>query len=189
MKTDQLLPFNLILETIGDPHLRSVCEQLKHYPEFWSWPAAISHHHAYEGGLIAHTLEVAYIALNTAAKFPQVNRDVLLAAALWHDWGKTLEYQIEDWSHSGASERPRHLTRNNDATGWNVWTYNRAASTHIATSAIEFSKHCDNAAVVHAILAHHGPVREWGSPEAPRTLEALILHQADMLSASYGATK
>ena len=39
------------------------------------------------------------------------------------------------------------------------------------------------------ILAHHGPVREWGSPEAPRTLEALIPHQADMLSASYGATK
>lgn len=63
------------------------------------------------------------------------------------------------------------------------------ASTHIATSAIEFSRHGYNHAVVHCILAHHGPVREWGSPEAPKTLEALILHQADMLSASYGATK
>lgn len=182
---DKLLPFNLFVEKIGDSNLRHACETLKSYSEFWTWPAAISYHHAYEGGLITHTLEVAEIALSIAAKFPQVNLDVLLTAALWHDWGKIMEYKLEDWSNTGASERPRHLTRSD---GW-VWTWNANASTHIATSAIEFSRYGRSSAVVHCILAHHGPVREWGSPEAPKTLEALILHQADMLSASYGATK
>jgi len=185
MNTDQLQPFNLILETIGDPNLRRACERLKEYPEFWSWPAAINYHHAYEGGLIAHTLEVAYIALNTAAKFPQVNLDVLFTAALWHDWGKILEYQEVEASVARDS-KTRHLLRADDDK---AWIFNANVSTHIATSAIEFSKHAENPAVVHCILAHHGPVREWGSPEAPKTLEALILHQADMLSASYGATK
>ena len=37
-------------------------------------------------------------------------------------------------------------------------------------------------------FTHHG-LREWGSPVEPQTLEALLLHQADLLSAQYGATK
>jgi 23S rRNA maturation-related 3'-5' exoribonuclease YhaM len=52
----------------------------------------------------------------------------------------------------------------------------------------ERSSRATRDAVIHCIHAHHGPVKEWGSPEAPRTIEALILHQADMLSAGYGAT-
>jgi 3'-5' exoribonuclease len=40
--------------------------------------------------------------------------------------------------------------------------------------------------VAHAILAHHGR-HEWGSPVAPATPEATVIHFADMLSrdASY----
>jgi 3'-5' exoribonuclease len=43
--------------------------------------------------------------------------------------------------------------------------------------------------VEHCILSHHGFIKEWGSEVAPKTLEALILHQADMLSAHGGKTK
>lgn len=189
MNTDQLLPFNHLVGQIQDVYLREACNQLRHYPEFWTWPAAISNHHAYEGGLIAHTIEVAWTALHIAEYFRNsrdgVNRDVLITAALWHDWGKIREY-VEVEAFAAHDSKTRHLIRHPAKTAW-IWNAN--ASTHIATSAIEFSKHCDNPAVVHCILAHHGPVREWGSPEAPRTLEALILHQADMLSAGYGATK
>ena len=42
-------------------------------------------------------------------------------------------------------------------------------------------------AVGHAILAHHGRL-EWHSPVEPSTREALILHQADALSASTDAS-
>ena len=32
----------------------------------------------------------------------------------------------------------------------------------------------------HMILSHHGR-REWGSPEIPKLLEALVLHYADLM--------
>jgi len=34
--------------------------------------------------------------------------------------------------------------------------------------------------LVHLLISHHG-TREWGSPVPPRTLEAVLLHQIDML--------
>lgn len=184
----QLSLFNSYVTRVQDHGLRAACYQLRQYPKFHEWPAAIKFHHAYEGGLLEHTLEVTEYALCIAKAFPfaKVDRDVLITAALWHDWGKTLEYQIEDWTSNGK-DIP-HLIRNKDATGFNVWTRDHEATTHLATSAIEFSKHCDNPAVVHCILSHHGR-KDWGAIEEPRTVEALILHQADMLSAKYGATK
>jgi 3'-5' exoribonuclease len=38
--------------------------------------------------------------------------------------------------------------------------------------------------VGHCILAHHGR-QEWGSPIEPQTVEAMIIHYADMLSAQH----
>lgn len=185
MNSDHARLFYSVTARITHTGLREACLQLQHYPEFWTWPAAISHHHAYETGLIQHTLEVAMTALRIADGFPDCNLSVLLTAALWHDWGKIREY-VEVEAYAARDAKTRHLLRAGETK---AWVFNANASTHIATSAIEFSKHCDNPAVVHGILAHHGPVREWGSPEAPRTLEALILHQADVLSASYGAAR
>jgi 3'-5' exoribonuclease len=112
-----------------------------------------------------------------------VNRDVLITAALWHDYCKIYEYT--------------------EPLGNGVWDYStdnyRNRIGHIAGSVLAFYQRaeagCNNIkqpvldAIAHCILAHHGPVREWGSPVAPQTLEALILHQADMLSAKFGATK
>lgn len=179
-------------DSLGDLTLFKTCHEILTHQEFLTWPAAITFHHNREGGLLQHTLEVAEIALHIASTMPWVNRDVLLTAALWHDLGKIWEYQKEAfwwWEQRGAKS-----VKCSD--GINAWS--RVPSTHhILTSAQEFivaaRKHgVDRAtedAVVHCILAHHGPVKEWGSPEAPRTLEALILHQADVLSASYGATK
>lgn len=208
--TKRLDLFKEILRPIADHSLRSTCIRLLDDTSFWHWPAAITFHHAYEGGLIAHTLEVAEIALHIANQFPQVNRDVLIAAALWHDYGKIFEYaQVESAVLLESGERVkapgatgkwlkeaniRHLLTPNSAY---AWIRDPNAMSHILSSAIQFVRTAvvygvdedtiDQ--VVHCIHAHHGPVKEWGSPEAPRTIEALILHQADMLSAGYGATK
>ena len=188
-----------IVNQIKSQPLCLLCIELKAFPDFWTWPASLSFHHAYETGLIQHTLEVVSYALHMADRFPDCNRDVLIAAALWHDWGKIHEYEIQDWRSTGASERPRYLTRNDDSTGWNVWVGTDYAKKvgHIAGSANEFYRVATAAgvdpvtinAVCHCILAHHGPVREWGSPVPPQTLEALLLHQSDMLSAKHGSTK
>jgi 3'-5' exoribonuclease len=34
--------------------------------------------------------------------------------------------------------------------------------------------------LIHLVLSHHGNL-EWGSPVAPKTLEAVLLHQIDLL--------
>lgn len=187
-----------ILASFKSMPLFYACRTLLDHLEFFTWPAAISHHHNREGGLLEHALEVADIALHIAAKFPGVNFDVLIAAALWHDYGKLFEYVIEDWdTFDNVTERPSHLTINRDASEWKVWVRDRKAVHHCISSAQEFivaaRQHgVDRAtedAVVHCILSHHGPVKEWGSPVAPESLEAIILHQADYLSAKAGATK
>jgi 3'-5' exoribonuclease len=50
-------------------------------------------HHAYLGGLLEHTVAVATMALELCTLHPRLDRDLLLAAAIVHDLGKTREYR------------------------------------------------------------------------------------------------
>jgi 3'-5' exoribonuclease len=49
-------------------------------------------HHAYLGGLLEHTVAVATLALELCTLHSRLDRDLLLAAALVHDLGKTREF-------------------------------------------------------------------------------------------------
>lgn len=171
------------INTILNMPLRQACMPLlgTDYARFFDVPASLSHHHCGDGGLATHTCEVIDYGLHLGAKFgPVFKADIFLAAALWHDVCKIHEY-----------ERCPEAKWKNSRTGY------QHTIGHICGSAAEFlcsARACGvdqttTDAVVHAILAHHGPVKEWGSPVAPQSLEALILHQADMLSAHYGLTK
>ena len=51
-----------------------------------------SHHHAYLGGLLEHTVAVATMALELCTLHPRLDRDLLLSAAIVHDLGKTREF-------------------------------------------------------------------------------------------------
>ncbi len=152
-------------------------------PAFWTLPAAAKNHHAYRGGLAAHTLEVVAFALHIAEAYPcgAVDVDVLITAAVWHDHGKQFEYE------PNADPDPEA-----PAFTWSGGFYARGL-THIPGGAIDFAVAAEAAGVpadlrmqvCHAILAHHG-IREWGSPVSPMTIEAHILHMADNLSAKFG---
>ena len=132
-----------------------------------------SHHHGYPGGLLIHTGEVAIQAIRFAVESRTVNPDVLITAAIFHDYGK-----IWDYDPDGRPTSHRNKIR------------------HVARSYAEFMKMINglNAdpetvdAIGHAILAHHGRY-EWGSPVEPQTEEAFILHLADMWSSQFGPTK
>jgi 3'-5' exoribonuclease len=193
------------IESLQSVTLRDCCRKIFDTPEFLTHPASLSHHHAYEGGLLAHTVEVCDIALgmssltcNKNLTKPWAKHDILIAAALFHDFCKVREYEK---IHFKTEEPPscRHLE---------VYTFSGMSSSyvkrssllgnhaHIIDGTIEFTlaareSGVDEAVIEqiqHCILAHHGR-REWGSPVEPQTLEALLLHQADLLSAQYGATK
>jgi 3'-5' exoribonuclease len=66
----------------GDPEIRRLLRTL---------PAAPDGHHDYAGGLLEHTVGVATICRELCQLHPRLRADLLLAAALLHDIGRTVE--------------------------------------------------------------------------------------------------
>lgn len=172
-----------IVDGITNTPLRFTCYEVLDEPRFAQAPASISHHHAYTGGLAEHTLEVLRYLNAQTVVFPEANTDVLITAAVWHD-----ALKVQEYVGTKAEGFPDHWAYAPDGFGLKIG--------HISAGAMKFHALADEhkvsselgAAVVHCILSHHGR-REWGSPVEPQTLEAMLLHQADMLSANYGQTK
>jgi 3'-5' exoribonuclease len=170
-----------IIQGITNSPLRDTCYEVIDDHRFSVAPASLSHHHAYAGGLAEHTLEVLRYLNAQTVVFPNVNTDVLITAAVWHDYMKVREY-------AASGMIPNHWVHAPDGFGKKIG--------HISAGAMKFNEIAADRnvdlkltdAVVHCLLAHHGR-REWGSPVEPQTLEALLLHQADLLSANYGKTK
>ncbi|MEB2314813.1 MAG: HDIG domain-containing protein [Xanthomonadaceae bacterium] len=69
--------------------------------DYWTLPASASHHHARPGGLAQHSFEVAhFFAMNAA--LTEVERDIGLVAALFHDIGKVWAYTDDLRQNSAA---------------------------------------------------------------------------------------
>jgi 3'-5' exoribonuclease len=110
---------------------------------------------------------MASIANMLVDHYPHVNKNLLLSGTLLHDMGKTEEYRID--GSFGFSEDGRlvgHIVRG-------VILIEQAAA-EMDFPAEELRQ------LVHLILSHHGTL-EWGSPVKPKTLEAILLHQIDLL--------
>ena len=56
--------------------------------------AAKSVHHGFVGGLLEHTLSVVKMCDYFAGFYKEINRDLLLTAAMFHDIGKTKELSV-----------------------------------------------------------------------------------------------
>lgn len=130
-------------------------------------------HHFEKGGLARHTYEVMHLMLFSDATIgSKVKREHIVIAALFHDIGKIWDY-VE---FSPSVE--------------NLKTIHNRKIHHISRSAIEWSKFAEKIGykndpdddILHAILAHHGS-REYGSPVAPYTKLAWLLHLCDCISA------
>lgn len=135
-------------------------------------PAARSMHHAYVGGLLEHSLSMAAIARHLAQHYSHVNADLLLCGALLHDMGKAYEYSLaEGFAHSEDGRLVGHIVRG-------VVLIERAAA-ELGFPPDELQQ------LIHLIVSHHGTT-EWGSPIVPKTLEAVLLHQIDLLDSRIG---
>jgi 3'-5' exoribonuclease len=71
-----------VVERVVDTYARAAMRVL---------PATLEGHHAYAGGLLEHTVGVATLCRETAQLHQRLRVDLLLAAALVHDVGRTLE--------------------------------------------------------------------------------------------------
>lgn len=174
--------------------VRKIADYMLDDPRFplWSGSPHVQQHHHGTGGLITHVSEVVNMCLLIREiHYPNINAKVLFLSALLHDWGKLWDFEPVQLDSGEIIEHCEALPLKDidDGTTWQGTTHKRNIH-HISRSAMEWSKavalsgECKDIEdqVSHAILAHHGQ-REWGSPVAPNTPIAWLLHGCDMISA------
>jgi 3'-5' exoribonuclease len=89
---DEIAGFLEFLATeISHPGLAMTVEAVLADRDLSAYPATQDDHHSYAGGLLEHTVGVATLCRETAQLHPRVRVDLLLAAALVHDVGRTIE--------------------------------------------------------------------------------------------------
>lgn len=128
--------------------------------------AAKTVHHGFIGGLLEHTLSVTRLCDYYASVYPVLKRDLLIAAALCHDIGKTKElspFPMNDYTDDG--QLLGHIIMGTEM----LHDIIREIPDFPPVLASEL-KHC--------ILAHHGEL-EYGSPKKPALAEAVALNLAD----------
>jgi 3'-5' exoribonuclease len=124
-------------------------------------PATLEGHHSYAGGLLEHTVGVATLCRETAQLHPRLRTDLLLAAALVHDVGRTRELgrgpvfrQTDEGRLLGHVHLGLRLIEE------------RAAALDPGV----------RAELLHAVACHH-------DVRAARTAEAAVLYHANQLDA------
>lgn len=156
---------------LQEPHLRRLAESFfvedkAFIAQFKKHSAAKNVHHGFVGGLLEHTLSVVKLCDYYAEHYPILNRDLLIAAALFHDIGKINElsaFPENDYTEEG--QLLGHIFIGTELVGERI----RSIPDFPVQLGVEL-KHC--------ILAHHGEL-EYGSPKKPAIAEALALNFAD----------
>jgi 3'-5' exoribonuclease len=126
-----------------------------------AYPATPEAHHSYAGGLLEHTVGVATLCRETAQLHPRLRGDLLLAAALVHDAGRTVE--LTRGPAFAPTEEGRLL-----------------GHVHLGLRLIE--EHAgvltpgQRAELLHCVAAHH-------DARAAQTAEAAVLYHANQLDA------
>lgn len=138
-------------------------------------PAAVTHHHAYPGGLLRHTVDLMELAQGVGPRYEGLDTELLMFGAFLHDLGKIEE--LTSGGESGYTDRGQlvgHLVMGVQGLD------NRVRA--VAESGAEPIPPELRLQLEHLILSHHGSL-EFGSPRVPQTLEAIALHHLDNLDA------
>mgnify|MGYP000396418777 CR=1 FL=1 len=169
----------VLLRTVANRDLRALLGRFINDAEFAARfqraPAAVQMHHAYIGGLAEHTRNVLRLAEAICPLYPQVSRDLVLAALFLHDAGKVQELRYEtNFEYTNEGQLVGHIVQ------CVLWIHDHCRALERETgrpfpAAIE-------TALKHLILAHHGK-HEFGSPRLPAMPEAFIVHYLDNLDA------
>ena len=181
---EHLLYLRLKAKNLGKEVLK-VCNPILVDPRFVQWSASTKawQHHYGEGGLVTHTADVVGLCLFLNGYYDEqytVDTIELFFAAFFHDLGKMYDYEPvnyspvdgfknANWQGTEHKRLIHHISRSGL-----IWNEMARRSQPI------YDKYHDK--VLHAILAHHG-MRERGSPVAPKTRVAWLVHHCDSISA------
>ncbi len=168
-----------ILRQIKDKPIRLLMKKFMEDHElvaaFKRSPAAMQMHHAFVGGLLEHTLNIARSAQVLLPLYPQLNADLVYAGVFLHDLGKTAE--LSSGAAVNYTDRGLLVGHITIAT---LWVAQKAALVG-EDMGQPFPVRTLNL-LEHLILSHHG-VYEYGSPKLPAIPEAFFIHYLDNLDA------
>lgn len=144
-------------------------------------PAAAKVHNNWIGGLLEHAHALCKMAEPIIDHYkrycPKLSRDKILLCCLIHDLGKIYEFD-----YSGPKIGYTEFGHLIGHIAWGpVWVskmVERSTDLQLDRNYGKVKK--DLAEIIHIILSHHGKL-EYGSPVVPATLEAIIVHNLDML--------
>ena len=168
---DELLA---LARTVDPEPLRELTVGLlaEYEPQLREFPAAASKHHAYLGGLLEHTIEVAQGVSTYADQNPALalHRGVAVAGALLHDIGKVIEFENPiAVSYTRKGQLLGHLLLGRDmireAAAKRTWPDPRLPDL-----------------LEHILISHHGEL-EYAAAMVPKSLEAIAVYYFDNLSA------
>lgn len=165
--------FFTLIDSISDSDYQALAKAFFDDPDVWKRfarsPAARDLHHAFVGGLLEHTLNIASMA-SAFSSDGRVNRDLLVLGSLLHDVGKIEELEAGvtiDYTDRG--KLLGHLF-----IGAEMVAERAAGLPKFPVKKMQL--------VQHLILSHHGRY-EFGSPVLPKIPEAFALHHLDNLDA------
>ena len=156
---------SIVIEALNDPNKINI-EKFGDELDFESSPASKKVHHSYQGGLVEHTLGVTEMALSLASAIEKVydvkvNKDLLIAGGILHDFYKFLTYSGNGEKYEGSRIR--------------------AKIDHLTLTVSEFYHRGIPTDLLHVLVAHHGN----GGATPPRSLEAIIVHLADFCDSEF----
>ena len=162
-----------LVSTLEDADYRAVCEEMlrRHEDAFRTIPAAKSVHHSFLSGLLMHTYNMLRLADFLAAQYADtVDRSLLLAGTLLHDFGKEREFTFSELGlvtdYSTKGQLLGHLVM---------------GAQEIAALSAELDLSEEKAMLLeHLILSHHGEP-EFGAAVLPQCAEAELLSLIDQI--------
>ena len=161
-----------LIKTVRNPGLRALLETIfsgNLYDKFIMNPAGMRMHHAYIGGLLQHSVDVAGIAIALAEQIGNVDKDLIVAGALLHDIGKLREISSQiGFPYTNEGRLLGHIAMSI------IIVQEAAAKLKLPSARLE--------QLQHILLSHHGD-NEKGSPVECATKEAFIVHYADEINA------
>ncbi len=161
-----------LIKTVRNPGLRALLETIFSgaiYDKFIMNPAGMRMHHAYIGGLLQHSVDVAGIAIALAEQIGNVDKDLVVAGALLHDIGKLREISSQiGFPYTNEGRLLGHIAMSV------MMVQDAAAKLKLPQARLE--------QLQHILLSHHGD-NDKGSPVVCATKEAFIVHYADEIDA------
>jgi 3'-5' exoribonuclease len=168
-----------ILRKIRTPALRNLAEcflmDSDFMKKFTTAPAGMKNHHAYQGGLLEHVVNLLELVLVVTPRYPRLDQDKLLVGAFLHDAAKVDELVYDrEIAYTDEGQLLGHMVLAITMIDDKVREAERLSGEPFPKQLLTEIKHM--------VISHHGEY-EFGSSKLPMTLEAVALHHLDNLDA------